>query len=453
MLNHNHSLIKLLLVLLLQTSLCASAAAITTKRTATELLSDNVDVEIAQYQAKGDYLILWIAPEFGFRQGQYDMASLLSSHQLEVWLADITESLFLPRGSSSMRELDGQYVAELIQRAHQKTGKKVILVSSFYGAIPVLRGARQWQRSSEKQKYLLGAVLFSPTLYTGVPSLGKDPEYLPIADATNIPLMIFQGQANGMRWQLMTLLQKLYLAGSPVYTSLMPGITSLFYPEERDAAVQQYFNILPQKIQHAIHLLEQSPAPAKPINIKNNAQTASKNIDIELKKYRGDIDAKPFSLLDTGNKRIDMKDFIGNVTVVNFWATWCPPCVEEIPSLNRLMDSIDHPKFKLISINYVESPETINAFMDTVKVNFPVLLDQDGSVSSAWKVIVFPSTYVIGMDGKIKYGVNAAIQWDNPKTIQTLKQLLGDNDEKADISAVTTLKTELEPTQAEISLP
>ena len=63
-------------------------------------------------------------------------------------------------------------------------------------------------------------------------------------------------------------------------------------------------------------------------------------------------------------------------------------------------------------------------FLKKVKVDFPVLLDEDGSVTAQWKVLVYPSTFVIGPDGKIKYGVNGAIRWDSPELIQKLKVLL-----------------------------
>jgi peroxiredoxin len=108
---------------------------------------------------------------------------------------------------------------------------------------------------------------------------------------------------------------------------------------------------------------------------------------------------------------------------VNFWASWCPPCVAEIPSLNRLREQMQELPFELISINYAESPEKIRAFLQRVSVQFPVLVDPNGKVSQQWKVIGFPSTFVIGKDGKIKYGVNAAIHWDTPEVVNTLKAL------------------------------
>ena len=122
-------------------------------------------------------------------------------------------------------------------------------------------------------------------------------------------------------------------------------------------------------------------------------------------------------------KTVSLNDFRGKVVLLNIWATWCPPCVEEIPSLNRLKQEMQGNKFQLISINYAESPQHIREFMRKVAVDFPVLVDPDGKLSAQWKVVAFPSTFVIGPDGNIHYGVNAAIHWDAPEVVQQLNQL------------------------------
>jgi len=79
--------------------------------------------------------------------------------------------------------------------------------------------------------------------------------------------------------------------------------------------------------------------------------------------------------------------------------------------------------FELISVNYAESPATILEFLKKVDVHFPVLLDETGKQSVRWKVIAFPSTFIIGADGKIHYGVNAAIHWDSPAAIEAIRAL------------------------------
>ena len=80
--------------------------------------------------------------------------------------------------------------------------------------------------------------------------------------------------------------------------------------------------------------------------------------------------------------------------------------------------------FELISINYAEDRKNILDFMEKVNVEFSVLLDQDGSFANTWNIIAYPSTFVIGTDGEIKYGVNAAIEWDDPEVVAKIKALL-----------------------------
>ena len=82
--------------------------------------------------------------------------------------------------------------------------------------------------------------------------------------------------------------------------------------------------------------------------------------------------------------------------------------------------------FELISVNYAEDAYKISLFLQQVKVNFPVLLDLDGKVSANWNIVVFPSTFVIGPDGMIHYGVNGAIHWDSPQVVKQLNQLYQD---------------------------
>jgi peroxiredoxin len=203
----------------------------------------------------------------------------------------------------------------------------------------------------------------------------------------------------------------------------MPGITSLFYPDERSHALEDYFQSLPTRIIHTIKLFEQTSFPKQTASIVEFKQKAA-TLDVELRKFKGDVEAKSINLKGIDGKQYQLNDFKGKVTLVNFWATWCPPCVKEIPSLNHLQAVMDHPDFRMISVNYVEEPETIRKFIKQIEVEFPILLDRSGEVARDWKVIVFPSTFIIGPDGKIIYGVNAAINWDSDETINQLKNLL-----------------------------
>ena len=381
------------------------------------------EITIEQFPAQGKYLMLWLAPEYGLRDGHRSLARILSQQNIEVWLGNIVESLFLPLSSSSLKKLNGSHVADIIKYAHKMTNKKIIVVGDSYAALNALTGAHQWQQKQIKANYFIGAVLFSPNTFATIPPLGQLPEYMPIISATNIPIMIYQAKNNGNIGQFDSLVEKLQQHGNPVYTRLVPKAMSLFYNNEAVEKMLPQVKSLAKNIKNMITLLEKHPVPEIPIPYKKSKVIKS-GLDIVLKKYKGKIKPLPIKLKNAYGKTIIKNSYKGQVTIINFWATWCPPCVQEIPSLNRLKEKMAGLPFELISINYAEDKKTILDFMKKVKVDFPVLLDQDGSFAREWHVITYPSTFVIDKEGKIIYGVNAAIEWDNPEFIEKLKSLL-----------------------------
>ncbi|HEY5602297.1 MAG TPA: TlpA disulfide reductase family protein [Gammaproteobacteria bacterium] len=385
--------------------------------------SDGTELNFTRHPAKGDRLIVWIAPGYDIQERSAQMTRQLAQDGFEIWEIDLAEALFLPHSTEQMRAFPGHYVADLIQAAHQETGKKILLTAQSYSAIPLLRGVRAWQTRKPSTAYVVGAILFSPDLYTTVPSLGEEPEYLPIASASNIPIMIFQDGLRGNRWYVDKLVETLVSGGSQPMLKILPGVTGLFYSEDTAPATLQALANLPRDIKTGIQLLEKLPAPLTAAPMEKPFRPVGSGIDDRLKPFKGKFLPFPIDLQDAFGKRYQRGDYKGQVTVVNFWASWCPPCVEEIPSLNRLRDKMRDYSFELVSVNYAESPDTVLEFLNKVDVNFPVLLDETGKVSAHWKIIAFPSTFIIGPDGRIHYGVNAAIHWDSPDVVSKLKAL------------------------------
>lgn len=386
-------------------------------------VSSGDDITVEVFPASGKYLMVWLAPEYGLRGAHRSLARMLTKQNIEVWQSDIVQSLFLPIGSTSIKKLKGKHVADLIEYAHKTTGKKIIVVGDSYATVSALQGAHQWQQRKHTKPYLIGAILFSPYTYSTIPPLGQLPEYMPIISATNIPLMIYQAKSNGNIGQFNTLVEKLQQHGNPVYTRLTPKIMSLFYEEMPTPEMLQQVKPMPKSIKKMIEVLEKHKVPGKPVNLTSLKENKT-GIDIYLKKYKGTAKPLAIKLNDANGRSIVRNNYKGQVTVINFWATWCPPCVEEIPSLNRLKEKMKGLPFELISINYAEDKKTIIDFMKKIKVDFPVLLDQDGSFAKKWNVITYPSTFIIDKNGKIQYGVNAAIEWDNPEFINKIKSLL-----------------------------
>jgi len=197
----------------------------------------------------------------------------------------------------------------------------------------------------------------------------------------------------------------------------------VFFNDQNSDEVIDLLKVLPAKIGELFKLFDTVTIKASktvyvPPKIKSNIRP-----DIKLIPYTGKVKPIPIDLQDSSGKRHLFKDYHGKVTIVNFWATWCPPCVEEIPSLNRLREQMQGEPFELITINYAESAKTIRDFMQKVSVQFPVLLDPNGKLSQQWNIIGFPSTFVIGPDGNIRYGVNAAIHWDSEEVVSMIKAL------------------------------
>jgi peroxiredoxin len=115
--------------------------------------------------------------------------------------------------------------------------------------------------------------------------------------------------------------------------------------------------------------------------------------------------ATEFSLSSLDQETVKLSDFKGKVVVVDFWATWCPPCRESLPNLNRLSGdaTLAARGLKVLAVNSQESADAVKTFLQANHYTLPVLLDTDGSAEHAYSVTGLPTTLVVGRDGTIKY--------------------------------------------------
>ncbi|HID50359.1 MAG TPA: TlpA family protein disulfide reductase [Chromatiales bacterium] len=387
-------------------------------------LPSGEDIGFEVYGVGNPLRVLWIGPNFGLQPRHRQVAAALGQRGLEVWQVDLPEARFQPTNTHTLRRIPGEMVADIIHALAERGRHPVLVISSIYGAIPALRGIHAWQGGDPEPGVLIGAIFFSPYFYTHVPALGEDPTFVPELYATNVPVYIFQAAKNGNRWQLPATLAVLQ-RHAPVYTEILDGVTSLFYAGDTAPETRALLPRIPDRIIRAARILQRHEAPltALPLPAPSSGPATPARLDSRLKPYRGRVQPRPFALRDAAGRPFRRDSFTGRITLVNFWASWCPPCVEEIPSLNRLKQKMRGRPFELISINYAESPAHIRDFMQKVAVDFPVLVDPDGRLTARWQVVAFPSTFVIGPDGTIRYGVNAAIEWDTPEVIRQLEQL------------------------------
>lgn len=115
----------------------------------------------------------------------------------------------------------------------------------------------------------------------------------------------------------------------------------------------------------------------------------------------GDV-APDFTLTTITGETVSLKELINDKPVVlNFWATWCPPCVAEMPDLQKFADK-NSSKVQVVGINAGEDLATVQGFIKTHKYKFPILCDLSGKVATNYKIYAIPQTFLIGQDGKIK---------------------------------------------------
>jgi thiol-disulfide isomerase/thioredoxin len=143
----------------------------------------------------------------------------------------------------------------------------------------------------------------------------------------------------------------------------------------------------------------------------------------ELKPWSGGA-TPSLELLDLQGAKHRLADYRGKVVLVNFWATWCVPCRDEMPSLERLRASLEGRPFAILAVNLAEPESRIRKFLELVPVRFPVLLDPDTRTTKAWQAKLLPATYVIGPDGAIRYRHVGELDWSKPSIRAAIVGLL-----------------------------
>ena len=143
----------------------------------------------------------------------------------------------------------------------------------------------------------------------------------------------------------------------------------------------------------------------------------------ELKVWTGGA-PPPLALVALDGKPHRLEDYRGKVVLINFWATWCVPCREEMPSMNKLRASLAGQPFAVLAVNLAEPESRIRRFMEQVPLDFPVLLDRDTSVAKAWKARILPASFVVGPDGAIRYSVLGQLDWSDQKIRRAMLALM-----------------------------
>jgi thiol-disulfide isomerase/thioredoxin len=130
------------------------------------------------------------------------------------------------------------------------------------------------------------------------------------------------------------------------------------------------------------------------------------------------------ALRDVSGAPQDLARHRGKVVLVNFWATWCEPCREEMPSIQRLRERLSGKPFVVLAVNVDEPEARVRRFLEETRFDLPVLFDPGKTATRAWGVRVMPTTFVVGPDGRIRYRLLGDIDWSADAVVSTLSQLM-----------------------------
>lgn len=145
----------------------------------------------------------------------------------------------------------------------------------------------------------------------------------------------------------------------------------------------------------------------------------------DLKPYEG-APLPDFTLSDMEGRSHTLSGYAGKVVMLNFWATYCGPCIKEMPSIQRLKEKMAGKDFAILAVDMAEESSDVKAFLEKhrIRVDFPLLLDPDGEVVEEWMISAVPTTFILDPEGKIRYAFYGGLEWDNEEVIATLNGLM-----------------------------
>jgi peroxiredoxin len=140
------------------------------------------------------------------------------------------------------------------------------------------------------------------------------------------------------------------------------------------------------------------------------------------------MSAPNFTLPDLGGKMVSLADYRGKVILLNIWATWCPPCVEEMPSMEKLYRELKDEGFEILAISVdVSGAEVVIPFMKKHKLTFPALTDTNGAIKRLYQTTGVPESFIIDKDGIIAEKVIGPMDWASPEIIAFFQNLIRRN--------------------------
>ncbi|MCU7838780.1 MAG: TlpA family protein disulfide reductase [Candidatus Thiodiazotropha sp. (ex Troendleina suluensis)] len=133
--------------------------------------------------------------------------------------------------------------------------------------------------------------------------------------------------------------------------------------------------------------------------------------------------ANDFSLPDLTGKIHQITDYRGKAYILNFWATWCAPCIKEMPALERAAEILQEQEILVLTVNSGETRQEIEKFINKTPINLPILLDGNSKVMDKWKVLALPTSYIVDVEGMVVARVVGGQEWDDPSVLTQIRAL------------------------------
>jgi peroxiredoxin len=153
-------------------------------------------------------------------------------------------------------------------------------------------------------------------------------------------------------------------------------------------------------------------------------ETRAKKLGVETPERK--TAAPDFTLKDHAGKQFALKEVRGKVVFLNFWATWCPPCIEEMPAIEKLHRDLEKEGLVILAVNFQESPERVRDFFREHNLTFTALLDRDGKVFELYQAWALPVSIVINKRGEIVGRAMGSKDWYSEEAVQLFQKLVAE---------------------------
>jgi thiol-disulfide isomerase/thioredoxin len=164
------------------------------------------------------------------------------------------------------------------------------------------------------------------------------------------------------------------------------------------------------------------------LSLSVQADWQQPELSYNLTPVKDRVVAHDFNLQNMDEEDIRLSDYRGKVILINFWATWCPPCVREMPSMERLKQKMSADDFAVLAVNQMEDPDDVFAFTGQLELDptFDILFDTDSEVSRYYAVRGLPTTYLIDKKGNIRYRAVGGRLFDHAEVIAIINDLINE---------------------------